>query len=806
MKSRTMQPVAMAALLIAVAASVSLAELGVVNLVDPYSDTIVVQAGDTFHVTAIHSAEADKKLVVDLGDGRSGLTAAMGETIPVRYDVPGSYTITSKLGNQKLSPVTVEVHGTDVPADVPAADPRVALLSSSASVGVGVGSVYAENGKFPMRIAASGDCFFQLKRYGHGVVWEDYIEAGDTIIVMDGPNDGEPIWTLIKFIDGEQKGGTHVLSPDSPYRLQIEDILVLEGPSYAPVGENVADTEWLLGTCHEATLQVVPDPWWAIDPVCAFLYNWSGTDLTDSTGLKKEVDYDDGGVKEVYLDCDSDDTGGESTTINSLKIDLDGMEPDAAGDLVDVDDGVEADAGVLAVSQTTKLIVRRLGPGVAVGSYKLTWSNPSENKELKIKREGVAGAGWKTSGHTESYDGSDHTYRIKLEAPGNDPWLDTDTVMVTLTHEGYNVTCEDKVKLVPVKVDLDVDADYDGTISVDSPDDPIEVSAGGVVGVGSRTEISLREVMPSGTASYGTLSWTTGKIKVFETETGTSEVPSGDTVSLPGTLWVEGVSASDSARDVTMTLEIASGVKDEIAFTVIDVDTIKVRPYQSGTYGSTASIVVGGKTTSSHVHEADVKFELYPTLPSGASVTLSVELQGAQGDPDDVHEAVLTVAGTTVTGNGSADVDFTSTTVVGNLKSSNLTRDCTVLSGNASATVSFEWADYTLWESSEEFIVIDSVSDETLTLEFDNDGIDSHKIRFYVEEVEYLNEEGDVAVLYNTIALPGTEVNAYAYFTQNPQVTYGNGQVTTKLHIPATCPENIYSILMVAYDLSANAE
>ena len=78
--------------------TVSLGKSGVVNLVDPYSDTIVVQADDTFHVTAIHSAKSDKTLVVDLGDGRSGLSTAIGETIPVKYDVPGNYTITSKLG------------------------------------------------------------------------------------------------------------------------------------------------------------------------------------------------------------------------------------------------------------------------------------------------------------------------------------------------------------------------------------------------------------------------------------------------------------------------------------------------------------------------------------------------------------------------------------------------------------------------------------------------------------------------------------------------------------------------------------
>jgi len=572
MRNGIAQRISIGVVLFSAIASGALAQSGTVNLVDPYSDTIVVQAGNTFHVTAEHSAKSDKKLVVDLGDGRTGLTADIGELIPVKYDVPGNYTITSKLGNRKLGPVTVEVLGNAVPADVP----RTVALSETAqttstSVGVGVGSVYAEDGYFPMRFAASGPCYFQLKRYGYGMVWSGNIPAGDTIIVMDGPGDGESNWTLIKFIDGQQKGGTHVLSPNSPYRLQIADIELEEGPSYAPVGSYVANTDWLLGTCHEATLQVVPDPWWAIDPVCGFLYEWSGTDLADSTGIEKEVDYDDGGVKEVYLNCESDDSGGESTTINSLKIDLDGQEPDADGNLVDVDDGIEADAGVLVVSQTTKLIVRNLGPGVVIGSYRLRWDNPSGNKELQLKRLGPGGGGWQDPDIEESYTGSDHTYLVKLKTTGGAVWQDTDTVEVTLSHQGYNVTCEDKVKLVPVKVDLDVDADYDGTISVDSPDDPIEVSVGGATAVGHRERIILRQPLPSAVSSL-TLTWDSNKIKVFDDVEDGTEIQSGEEFSSdwPVPLWVQGESESDSARDVTLTLVAAGGAEDKISLTVYD--------------------------------------------------------------------------------------------------------------------------------------------------------------------------------------------------------------------------------------------
>ena len=225
-----------------------------------------------------------------------------------------------------------------------------------------------------------------------------------------------------------------------------------------------------------------------------------------------------------------------------------------------------------------------------------------------------------------------HRYKIKLKAPEDDPWLDTDTVMVTLTYVGDNATGEDKVKLVPVKVDLDVDADYDGTISVDSPDDPIEVSDGGVVYVGKRKPIKLREVEPAGTASSAILTWTTSKIKVFTTDSGTAEVSSGDDVTLPATLWVQGESVSASPQDVTMTLEASGGAADEIAFTVVEVDKIeycRLDKDQSvaGNWVTDENIAAGAKNTD--VHKARVRITIKPVL---ANVSVTAARNGGNGD------------------------------------------------------------------------------------------------------------------------------------------------------------------------------
>ena len=353
----------------------------------------------------------------------------------------------------------------------------------------------------------------------------------------------------------------------------------------------------------------------------------------------------------MCLICDSDDSGGEYTTIKSLKIDLDGKEPDANNNLVDVDDGVEATSGVLAVTEVTRLIVRKLGPGVAIGSYKLTWSNPAPNKQLQIKPV-AGGMRWQDSGFTAAYGSSDVEYLIKLKPIQGAVWQDSDTVMVTLTHEGYGVTCRDKVKLVPIRVDVDVDADYDGLVSTDTPDDPLEMSPGGYVCLSNsvcsnRTEVWIRKVEPASWPGTVELDYSSA-LKLFDAPTSGNLVTSGTDIAnslLPMQLWAQGEKTTNYAEIVVGA--IPSGPTDTNAIRVIRVD-----------YDIHHTCVEGPHPA----HEVAVG--ITPALPPGIAVTLDLSRNsGTNGTAKFAANGSSTIsvtASTNLTVNGSAWSDVPS--------------------------------------------------------------------------------------------------------------------------------------------------
>jgi len=137
----------------------------------------------------------------------------------------------------------------------------------------------------------------------------------------------------------------------------------------------------------------------------------------------------------------------------------------------------------------------------------------------------------------------------------------------------------DQVQVTVLKVDLDVDADYDNTVSVDNPDDPIEVSAGGIVCVGKRDELVLRKVAPTTWSGDVLLTKKSTKIRVFDAATGGTEITFNGTdnkyasSALPKTLYVQGETASTAQRDVTLTLTSdPGGCDDEVRYTVLRVD------------------------------------------------------------------------------------------------------------------------------------------------------------------------------------------------------------------------------------------
>jgi hypothetical protein len=140
-----------------------------------------------------------------------------------------------------------------------------------------------------------------------------------------------------------------------------------------------------------------------------------------------------------------------------------------------------------------------------------------------------------------------------------------------------------------VNVDIDVDANYDGKI--DDADEPLEENPGGYVCVCTNklTPIKLT-LQPAGLPGKLTLSATMGgqRIRVWRNANRTGQIDltkQGNVV--PGTLYVEGVAPSATARDVELRLEYDENppgqnnslfkCEDRVRLTVIKVETIKFR-------------------------------------------------------------------------------------------------------------------------------------------------------------------------------------------------------------------------------------
>jgi len=130
-------------------------------------------------------------------------------------------------------------------------------------------------------------------------------------------------------------------------------------------------------------------------------------------------------------------------------------------------------------------------------------------------------------------------------------------------------------------VDIDVDADYDGSISEGDPDEALEVSSGGAVAVGEREAIILRAIDPSSQEGAATvrLEKNSGKIRVFDAETGGTEITFNgvDNIflseDLPKELYVQGESPSSTSHDITLTLTSDPGdFVDTVTFTVVSAD------------------------------------------------------------------------------------------------------------------------------------------------------------------------------------------------------------------------------------------
>jgi len=174
-----------------------------------------------------------------------------------------------------------------------------------------------------------------------------------------------------------------------------------------------------------------------------------------------------------------------------------------------------------------------------------------------------------------------------------EPLAPTTECIVRVLGEADNVTGEKAVDTIHarvVNVDLDVDANHDGAITV--ADEPLEETAGGYVCVGtnSLTPITLTLAPKPGLPGKLTLSANVGdtRIKVWQDAGRTVRVTLPKVwiagAAIPGTLHVEGITPSAVARDVELRLEYDENpagqsnplfkCEDRVRLTVLKVDLI----------------------------------------------------------------------------------------------------------------------------------------------------------------------------------------------------------------------------------------
>jgi len=253
-------------------------------------------------------------------------------------------------------------------------------------------------------------------------------------------------------------------------------------------------------------------------------------------------------------------------------------------------------------------------------------------------------------------------------------WKDV-KVRLRFTANGNN--SDDYISMTVVGVDLDVDSDYDGDI--DGDDDPIELSAGGVIVVNQdddngngipdweesssiAREDDLRPIhikLNPPDLSMGLLKIEAvsggSKIKLWE---GSNKVHAtilpkewtNGVSAIPTNLYIEGLAASDSLRDVELRISWTLGTNkfsDNVKLTVLKVELTNM------TFGMGWNLVPdpGGTYPTPHWAATNSSPYLYERSTwINATAMFKVEPSSYTGN-------------LTLSGDGPGDLDFTNTTV-----------------------------------------------------------------------------------------------------------------------------------------------
>jgi hypothetical protein len=239
-------------------------------------------------------------------------------------------------------------------------------------------------------------------------------------------------------------------------------------------------------------------------------------------------------------------------------------------------------------------------------------------------------------------------------------------IKVTGTADENGSKATDAIRGKIVNVDLDVDADNDGTIG--DADDPLEETPGGLLATGTLKRIGLK-MEPA---------WVTGTLKLTA-EAGGSRIrvwrDAGKSVPLalpaewtftgmgsavPSSLYVEGLSASSAARDVQLRLRFTDDegqtLDDSVRLTVVKVDTIKYRVGTEATWKEFVALqkILFGKEThflATDIHPSGVTLPAgMPTWQgtfgaSGTGIEVSHTYSGSPSNSDTDSKTVTTSCG-----------------------------------------------------------------------------------------------------------------------------------------------------------------
>jgi hypothetical protein len=305
-------------------------------------------------------------------------------------------------------------------------------------------------------------------------------------------------------------------------------------------------------------------------------------------------------VVKTDLDIDADYNSSITSADDSIEVSAGGrvglnQDDDDSDGTVDKDQ-----TGAVTGEDDLEEVQLNIDPSVSSGSVKL--EAISGSSKIKVWEDST-----KTAEVTlpKTWDLAEDTLPSSLYVEGISVSSSEGDVELRLRYTSGNTEVDDMVKLTVVKTDLDIDADYNGSIT--DADDSIEMSAGGLAilnqddddsdgtpdkdQTGSVTgeddleeiELSLDPTVSSGTLKLEAVAGGS-KIKIWENSTKGTEVtlPKTWTIgtdAVPTSLYVEGVAASSSERDVELRLRYTSGeteADDTIALTLLKVDVEEV--------------------------------------------------------------------------------------------------------------------------------------------------------------------------------------------------------------------------------------